>query len=776
MKKLYSSLLLAFGICASVMAQPCTTSNGAGCGCPDGVSTNCTLLPDLTISWYSIENGSTEYSQTGNGVEDGRLRVTGTTPNIGFGPFTVRGTDYFICGTDTIYDPSRTITTCPSGGTPTNLLQQRVYTKNGSSITYTDRWAGGQTYHPGHGHNHVDDWVTFTLRTEDPNDPDPRHWPIIGTGAKIGFCLMDLTNCPSSSQDCRTDQSVYGAGALLNQASQFRNYGMGGGTYSCSPIEQGISVGYADIYSQSLDGMFITIPPGTCNGDYWIVAEVDPLNNFLESDETNNWTAVPYTLTKQVPAGSALATIDVSGATELCNASSVVLTASPATSYLWSTGETTQSITVADSGHYTVSIASQCGNDVSDPVVITRNSSAILSTISDTTCLNTAATITAVGNGSINWYDSATGGSQVGIGSTITIPSLSGTTTYYADNTVGTVATPQHIGPADHEGTDYSGGTGYNGTVIFDALADFTLKSVKVYTDYAGERTIELRNYNSGMVIEDTTLNIDTGTTIINLDFDVTASTGYELGTSEAQNQSTFGTVTPFLKRSDSGVTYPYTYSGLAELTGNDIGASFYYYFYDWVVQKADVSCTSARTPVVAVAIQAPSLSVNGLDTMYLDTHSAVTITGQPAGGTFSGIGITDNGINASFDPATAGIGQHTVTYSYTDAYGCSNSTTQTVKVQGLPIGINELPKTELRVFPNPTQNILNLEFHSVADLAVTVQVINMIGSTVASQQIGLHSGASTHMLDISKLPVGMYWIEAVTANGTLARTKVVKQ
>ncbi|MFN9290423.1 MAG: lysyl oxidase family protein, partial [Planctomyces sp.] len=84
----------------------------------------------------------------------------------------------------------------------------------------------------------------------------------------------------------------------------FPNFGLGGQNYNCSPITQGISAGWEDVYSESLDGMWINIPPGTCNGSYWIVAQVDPQNNFLEEDENNNWTAIPFTLTQQAPANS----------------------------------------------------------------------------------------------------------------------------------------------------------------------------------------------------------------------------------------------------------------------------------------------------------------------------------------------------------------------------------------------------------------------------------------------------------------------------------------
>jgi hypothetical protein len=56
------------------------------------------------------------------------------------------------------------------------------------------------------------------------------------------------------------------------------------------------------------------------------------------------------------------ATISVGGPTTFCSGDSVVLTASPASSYSWSTGATTQSITVNQSGNYFVSLinANRC--------------------------------------------------------------------------------------------------------------------------------------------------------------------------------------------------------------------------------------------------------------------------------------------------------------------------------------------------------------------------------------------------------------------------------
>jgi hypothetical protein len=92
-------------------------------------------------------------------------------------------------------------------------------------------------------------------------------------------------------------------------------------------------------------------------------------------------------------------------------------------------------------------------------------------------------------------------------------------------------------------------------------------------------------------------------------------------------------------------------------------------------------SCVNTTTVVV---------TVNPLPVVTLDPIAPVcadaamfTLTGEsPAGGTFSGMGVSAG----MFDAATAGAGTHTVTYSFTDGNGCSSSATQNVVVNALPV------------------------------------------------------------------------------------------
>jgi hypothetical protein len=485
MIKLYFAViaLLFFGTNLSTNAQ-CTTTDPTGCLCPDG-TTECDLLPDITVSWWAIENyasGPDEYSQTGNGVNDGRLRITGSTPNIGYGPLTVRGSDYFVCGIDTLLgDPG----VCADGSLPQQLITQRIYHKNNGVMTYYDRWAGAMTYHPTHGHNHVDDWGVFTLRLEDPNDPNPLNWAIVGDGAKLGFCLMDYGTCSTYPNHCKDINTDYMIGTtMLN--GDFPNYGLGGGSYSCSPVEQGISSGYTDIYGEHLDGMWINIPPGTCNGDYWIVAEIDHHNSFLESDSTNNWTATPFTLTQQEPAGTTNFALTADNGTEFCAGGSTVLSAPAGINYLWNTGETTQTITVSQAGTYTVDLTNPCGTGTSDPTTITILSvpSAPVLTGDTVVCMGQSTVLTSTGN-NVTWFDG--NGIEIGTGNTFTTPALTSDSTFYAESGNYIAGVTDFTGLTD---TSNTGGGFFTNVqaLIFDVTVPLTIKSVKVIADGAGDR------------------------------------------------------------------------------------------------------------------------------------------------------------------------------------------------------------------------------------------------------------------------------------------------
>jgi hypothetical protein len=677
-------LLAAVGLLTfnTVIGQ-CTTNNATSCVCEDG-TTNCYLLPDITASWKGISNnGFTEYPQqgagtnyTGQGPDDGRLRVTGSTPNIGHGSFTVRGVDAngkraFICGEDTIFNVNGTGTfTCPNGEpNPKQLVVQRVYHKNGNQMTYTDYWTGSMTYHPSHGHNHVDDWAVMTLRIQ-TSDPNPLNWPILGQGAKIGFCLMDYGQCgtPGSTYDghCRDDNTMYLSGTTLLNVN-FPNFNLGGGNYNCSVTEQGISSGWTDVYGKHLDGMWINLPPNICNGDYWIVMEVDKNNNFMEENENNNYTAVPVTLTMQNPAGTPLApTIWAEGSTNICGTGSVTLTASGGSSFQWSTGETTQSIVVTEPGSYTCTVTNYCGTNTSEPFVVNAVQINIPEVSGDTVCVEGSMTLSATGSGELKWYDDQN--NFLATGNSFTTPVLNTTTTYYVKNTdnyTDTLYSEPH--------TNGIGGGGYIGTEqyeIFDATVDLTLKSVLVYAQAAGSITIELQD--GGLNVMGTyTTTVPAGPSRVDLNFNVPAGYNYRL----IGKNITTGTG---LYRNNNSATYPYMIENIMKITGASAGASYYYYFYDMEVVTSNGTCSSELVPVQAVVETCASIGEN------IPFRNSVKVAPNPNNGEFQIMFNANNKADVEIELVSI-IGNTVYTEKIEQAYG---ETSHQVKTKGLSKGV----------------------------------------------------------------------------------------
>jgi len=260
----------------------CTTTDASGCACPLPGDTDCDLLPDMTASALEIQNAFFEYL--------GYIEMNNATPNIGYGPLEVRGMNQCFC--DTMPVPCNIV--CPDSSGPTELISQRIYHKNpDSTMSYYDIPAGTMTYHPSHGHIHVDDWAHYSLRTP-TSDPDARNWPIVGLGTKTSYCLVNLGDCNSAPGICQD------SGVIYNQ-SNLPNYGLG--IVSGCGTEQGIFVGNYDVYSANLDGQRIYIPD-ICNGNYHIVSITDPDNHFREMNDENNWVSVPVTLSMQPGNGA----------------------------------------------------------------------------------------------------------------------------------------------------------------------------------------------------------------------------------------------------------------------------------------------------------------------------------------------------------------------------------------------------------------------------------------------------------------------------------------
>jgi PKD repeat protein len=349
----------------------------------------------------------------------------------------------------------------------------------------------------------------------------------------------------------------------------------------------------------------------------------------------------------QLPAGplSPVANFSADATAPVCSSTvqfTDMSTNSP-TSWLWNFGDGQTSTlqnpshTYAANGTYTVSLqaTNAIGNNtMTKTSYITINMSIAPTATGASRCGTGTVTLTASGNNVIHWYDAASGGNELGTGSSFTTPSISSTTTYYAENVIPSAS--QYVGPVAAGAANTTASY-----LTFDCYTPVILVSVAVNAGTAGAKTIELRD-NAGTLLKTTTVTVAAGASRVTLNWNIPAGTGLRLGATANSN----------LFRKTTGVSFPYTLSGLVSITGCSAGTTRYTFFFDWEVQLP--GCSSGRVPCIATVNPAvtPAVSISpSASTICAGTN--VTFTATPTNGGTPAYQWKLNGTNTGSNSAT---------------------------------------------------------------------------------------------------------------------------
>jgi hypothetical protein len=173
--------------------------------------------------------------------------------------------------------------------------------------------------------------------------------------------------------------------------------------------------------------------------------------------------------------------------------------------------------------------------------------------------------------------------------------------------------------------------------------------------------------------------------------------------------------------------------------------------------------CTNTDQVIVTVN-PLPTVTYTDINTICSYDAPITLAAGSPAGGTYFGTGVS----GTTFDPSVPGIGTSTITYSYTDMNGCTNSENWDITVDGC-LGITDPNLSgDLLVYPNPTKG--NVTINGLPSGGSMVNVIDLNGRKL----ISFESTAQIAELDLQSLAPGQYLIE-IHSNDILITKRICK-
>lgn len=712
---------------ASVSPNTTTTFTlyGANGGCVNYATATVTVTPTptITVSGATVICSGSGTSLTANGASSYTWSAnagSATVPTVSVNP--VSTTVYTIDGLNGV---------CPGSGTvsvnvvtsPTLNISGATSICSGNSIILT---ASGATTYTWSTNASSANTATVSIT---PNTTDT--YTVSGD---IGG------GCPSATQtitvNVNTTPSVSIAGNLaICSGSSTALIGLGASSYTWMPA--------------NVTGNTFSVTPTT---DYTF--------SVTGSDISGNCTSTASGTVVVTPSP----TMTIAGATNICLGSGTTLTANGATTYTWSANAgsvNTASVTLTPGSTDTFTVVGE-NSGCTDTKIVTINvvTSPTVSISGNTTiCSGYYTTLTASGATFYQWSSNASSSTNTVV---VVSPMTSDTYTVTGDVGGGCPVVTQTIAVTVNQ-TPIITLSG-NMNICAGNTATVTADGAVTYTWVPG-------NTNG---------SVYTATPSSNLAFTVTGSdgtgscTGTATGTINVIASPTV-TIAGFNTICQGGSTVltafgasTYTWSsntGFA--TTNTVSVSPAVGVTTYSVLGSNSGCNNITSYSVTVN-PTPAVTFNANPNVLCTTDAAVTLVGSPAGGTFSGTGVSGN----QFDPSVAGVGGAVLTYSYTDiSTNCSNSDTANITVLNC-IGVQSFSNNNaVSIYPNPATDQVTIHTAYLSENTV-LEIYNGLGQKVSS----LVLKEEKTQINISGLDKGIYEARILNNGIIIHRTKIMKQ
>jgi subtilisin-like proprotein convertase family protein len=180
--------------------------------------------------------------------------------------------------------------------------------------------------------------------------------------------------------------------------------------------------------------------------------------------------------------------------------------------------------------------------------------------------------------------------------------------------------------------------------------------------------------------------------------------------------------------------------------------------------------CTSTGTATVTVNPY-PVITIGAIPDTVCISDQLVPLEATPVGGSWSGTGVS----GTNFVPPVTAVGTYTLTYRYTNDFGCTSTATKKISVKDCPERIILLRDNAVILYPNPNNGQFSIRINSVLYNYLDMKVFTNDGVLVRTQQFGGLAYGRVIPIDLTNLPGGVYMVKFYYDGGARTSEKTFK-
>ncbi len=450
---------------------------------------------------------------------------------------------------------------------------------------------------------------------------------------------------------------------------------------------------------------------------------------------------------------------------------------------------TSSTMSISEAGSYCVEYTHTTGNCPVKTTCVEVVNAELIEVQDGSICSPGTVDFEVLTIGAIKWYDAEVNGNHVESGQSYTTPIISTDKTYWVEKpAVSDVVAREYsdlvVGPKGWSAANSDDRTnGAYRALSFNAISDYTLDYITVYTETAGSIKFTIKNSSDGVVATSTN-TVVFGKNRVNVNMDIVAGTNYRfevdgtlwIETDMSGTPEIYGTTT-------SGVA---TFNHMHSKDGWGTTTEHYIAIYDWEISSGG-SCGSRTAVEATIESNCPppvisnlSLSEGEIFNGAQDITFTTDITdadGIVETVSFEIYEVGNTSPIATLTPAKSG---DTYSSSHTTTIGSyifkvialdndANSTTDETNFSvSSNVGfVDNFQELGFQLYPNPSQGNFNLDMGNKS--GVELNIYDAQGTLI--EKINNGSGLITIG---ENYKTGVYIIQ-LNDNGILASEKIMK-